>query len=71
LFTKYQVRDKWVPLLAVLSPILAFVFDVNSEAWFRGYKFGFEVLILNGLLMFLGLFFIRMTSSDALSKSET
>lgn len=64
LFTKYQVRDKWVPLLAVLSPLIAFVFDVNSEAWFNGYRFGFEVLILNGLLMFSGLLLIRKNGKD-------
>jgi SSS family transporter len=55
LFTKYPVNDKFVPFLAVLAPLTAFVFDLNSEKWFYGYKFGFEILILNGLLMFLGL----------------
>lgn len=59
LFTTYSIKDKFVPLLAVLSPLLAFVFDVNAESWFNGYKFGFEILILNGMLMFLGLFLVR------------
>jgi Na+/proline symporter len=59
LFTKWQVNDKWVPYVAVASPILAYIISSNSEAWFWGYKFGFEVLILNGLLMFIGLFLLR------------
>lgn len=59
LFTKYTVKDKWVPFLAVLAPLISFVINLNSEAWFNGYKFGFELLILNGLLMFVGLFLIR------------
>ena len=59
LFTKWQVNDKWVPYIAVAAPILAYLISSNSEAWLWGYKFGFEVLILNGLLMFIGLFLVR------------
>lgn len=59
LFTRWQVNDKWVPYVAVAAPILAYLISSNSEAWFWGYKFGFEVLILNGLLMFIGLFLLR------------
>ena len=59
LFTKWQVRDKWVPLLAVSAPVLTFLISQNSEKLLWGYKFGFEALILNGLLMFLGLVLIR------------
>jgi len=59
LFTKWQVRDKLVPYLAVAAPIMAYIISLNSEAWFGGYKFGFEILILNGFLMFSGLLLIR------------
>lgn len=59
LFTKWQVKDKLVPYLAVAAPIIAFIISSNSEAWLWGYKFGFEILILNGLLMFTGLWLIR------------
>ncbi|MBN7810195.1 sodium:solute symporter [Algoriphagus sp. H41] len=59
LFTKYQVKDRMVPYLAVLSPLLTFLIASNSEKLFWGYKFGFEALILNGALMFLGLFLLR------------
>lgn len=59
LFTKYGVKDKLVPYLAISAPLIAFVFDSYSEIWFYGYQFGFEILILNGLLMFLGLLLIR------------
>lgn len=59
LFTEYKIRDRWVPLLAVSAPLIAFIFDLNSEVWFYGYRFGFEILILNGMIMFLGLFLIR------------
>ncbi len=58
LFTRFKVKDKWVPLVAILSPIICYVLSDNSAAWF-GYKFGFELLILNGLLTFIGLIILR------------
>ncbi|MFL0352337.1 sodium:solute symporter [Xanthomarina sp. GH4-25] len=58
LFTKWQVRDKLVPVIAILSPILSYVISVNSAIWF-GFEFGFFILILNGFLTFLGLILIR------------
>ncbi|HSJ12309.1 MAG TPA: sodium:solute symporter [Gillisia sp.] len=58
LFTKWQVRDKLVPWIAVASPILSYLISINSLAWF-GFEFGFFILILNGFLTFLGLVLIR------------
>jgi SSS family transporter len=58
LFTRKQVIDRYVPFLAILSPVLTYLISLNSEALFWGYKFGFEVLILNGLIMFTGLLLI-------------
>ena len=55
LFTRRAVRDRWVPLLAILSPILSFLLSHFSEALFNGYKFGFELLIVNGGIMFAAL----------------
>ena len=59
LFTKWQVKDKFVPYLAVLAPVLAFLISKNSEKLLEDISLGFEILILNGLLMFIGLFLIR------------
>jgi SSS family transporter len=58
LFTKWQVKDRLVPIIAILSPILSYIISVNSSIWF-GFEFGFFILILNGLLTFLGLILIR------------
>ncbi|WP_445736789.1 sodium:solute symporter [Mariniflexile sp.] len=57
LFTKWQVKDKLVPIIAVLSPVLSYIISVNSTKWL-GFEFGFFILILNGLLTFLGLILI-------------
>ncbi|MEO9872545.1 sodium:solute symporter [Ekhidna sp.] len=62
IFTKWDVRDNLVPLVSILSPLLSCIINLNSETLLGGYKFGFEILILNGLIMFLGLIFIRKSS---------
>ena len=62
IFTQYELKDRFVPIICVASPILSFIINLNSEAWLGGYKFGFEILMLNGLLTFLGLLFIRKES---------
>ena len=59
LFTKYQVKDNYIWIVALLSPIISYVISHYSEVLLGGYKFGFEVLILNGALTFMGLFLLR------------
>ncbi len=58
LFTKWNVKDKLIPIVAIASPILSYIISKNSLDWF-GFEFGFFILILNGLLTFLGLILIR------------
>lgn len=55
LFTKLRVNDKLVPFIAIAAPVICYVLSTNSVRWFNGYKFGFELLIINGALVFLGL----------------
>ncbi|TAH42990.1 MAG: sodium:solute symporter [Bacteroidetes bacterium] len=59
LISKTQVKDKWVPLICLLSPLLCYYINDHSVAWMNGYKFGFELLILNGMLTYFGLYLIR------------
>ena len=55
IFMKSKIADKWVPLVAVVSPVLTYIVAQNSVEWFWGYQFGFELLIVNGLITFIGL----------------
>lgn len=55
IFTKRQVRDRWIPLVVIAAPVITWVIDVNSAAWFNGYVFSHERLILNALLTFVGM----------------
>jgi SSS family transporter len=59
LFARRAVHDAWVPVVCGLSPLLCFILQKNSEAWFGGYRIGFELLMLNGLLTVAGLWLIR------------
>jgi Na+/proline symporter len=51
---KKQVRDRYIPIVAVLSPILCYVIQHNSERWFNGYQFSYELLLINALFTFMG-----------------
>lgn len=59
LFSKAPVKDKLVPLICLISPVFCYVLNEYSEVLFNGYKFGFELLILNGMATYAGLVLIR------------
>ena len=58
LFSKWKIKDKLVPLVALATPILGYVISINSLKWF-GFEFNFFILVLNGALTYLGLVLIR------------
>jgi Na+/proline symporter len=59
LFTRFEVRDRAVPAVAIASPVICYFLSDYSVLLFNGYKFGFELLILNGFITFAGLFLFR------------
>jgi solute:Na+ symporter, SSS family len=60
------VIDKWVPVVAIASPVISFFISKYSEVLFWGYKFGFEILILNGLITMAGLLLISLKTENRL-----
>jgi len=46
-------------LVCLVCPVICYVIQLNSESWLNGYKFGFELLMLNGLLTYFGLHLLR------------
>jgi len=58
LFTKLNIKDKLVPFIAILAPILTYFISLYSNKWF-GFEFGFFVLVLNGFLTYIGLLIVR------------
>lgn len=59
LLSKRPVNDKFVPYVVILSPIISVILDYNSAAWFNGYIFGFEILIVNAAITCLGLYLLK------------
>ena len=55
IFTKKQVRDRWIPIAVIAAPVITWIIDVNSKEWFNGYEFSHERLILNAALTALGM----------------
>ena len=53
--TRKKVKDRYVPLVALAAPVLCLVLQLNSERWFNGYRFSYELLVMNAGLTFLGL----------------
>jgi len=55
LFTRRSVNDRLTPWIAIVSPVICYFLSLYSERLFNGYKFGFELLLVNGFLTFMGL----------------
>jgi len=59
IFTKRQLPNSWiVTLVCLIAPMLSYIISMNAKSWFNGYQIGIELLIVNGLLTFAGLWFI-------------
>ncbi len=58
LLTKYQVKDRFMPYVAILSPLLCYILDYAGKE-FLGFGFGFTILIVNGLFTFAGMYIFR------------
>jgi Na+/proline symporter len=54
LLNKRLVKDIYIPLVAIICPIVSYILDIYSKDWFD-YQIGFEILFINGGLTFLGL----------------
>jgi hypothetical protein len=59
IFTKHQIKDKYVWIVAILSVTICYVLGKLPPEHIGGYVFGYELLPLNGLITFIGLLLIR------------
>jgi SSS family transporter len=64
IITKRQVRDKLVPLVCLASPAICYFLSANSTKWFSGYEIGLEILLINGLITFAGLWLISTSPRE-------
>lgn len=65
LFVKNRgVRDKLVPIICVMAPILCLVLNTNSKTLMGGYVFDNELIVVNGLITFIGLLLISKPTTS-------
>ena len=70
LFTRREPRDGWVPMVCVASPLLCYGADALARSLW-GYRFGYELLMLNGALTFLGLYISSQDTRSAASQTPS
>ncbi|WP_438973507.1 sodium:solute symporter [Polaribacter sp.] len=58
LFTKLKSKDKWIPLICILSPIITYFLNYFSLILY-GFNFGYALLIVNGCVTFIGLYLLK------------
>ncbi len=58
IFTKYSIKDKYAWMVAIVSVLLSYSIGKIPSESIGGYVIGYELLIINGLLTFIGLLFI-------------
>lgn len=63
LLTRRAVSGWVVPMIAVICPAISYLITLYAPVWFDGFRIGIEVLILNGALMFAGLWIVSRKSS--------
>lgn len=64
-----QVHDKAVPFICVVSPAICYYLSTNSAKLLGGYVFDYELIIVNGLITFIGLFIFSQNKSKVKSQS--
>ncbi len=64
IFMKRKLGGVWVPVVCLISPLLSYWISANSQTWFSGYKISIEILIINGLITFLGLWLISKKGDE-------
>ncbi len=64
LFTKIKVKNRFIPIVAIIAPILSYIISTYSPVLLNGYQIGFELLIINGILTFIGLLIIGLYNTN-------
>ena len=63
IFTNYKIHDKYSIIVCILSVIFTSLIFIDPLSVFEKYRIGYELLPINGLITFLGLYLIRKTTT--------
>lgn len=64
ILTKRNLNNKWVAIVCILAPILCYVLEFYQKAILGDFKIGQELLIINGLFTFIGLWLISSANTE-------
>lgn len=64
ILTNRKPNEQFVPLICLLSPLVCWLLSEHSKEWFNGYQFGVELLLVNGLITFIGLLLLSKKEND-------
>lgn len=71
IFSKRNVKDSLVPVVCIIAPVICYLIDTYQSTWFGNFQIGLELLIVNGLLTYIGLLLISKKSSDKVPLTTT
>ena len=63
IFSKCRPADKYVPIAAIAGVVLSLILQLNSERWFGGYKFSYEILLFNASFTAIGMWLLSLKNS--------
>jgi hypothetical protein len=64
------VKGVAVPFIAVACPLISWILSKNVPLWFNGYTIGYEMVVINGALMYLGLFLFSTKNDTAIEPQK-
>ena len=67
IFTKRKVTEKLIPIVCLAAPALCYLFEANQALLLNNYKVGIELLLINGILTFIGVYLISSKDSSAIN----
>jgi Na+/proline symporter len=59
LLTKRKVKQRALPIIAIVSPLLCYILSSNAESWLGGYQFSYEIIVVNAAFTMLGMWIAR------------
>ncbi len=64
IFTKKTAQGPGLLIVCLIAPVIVYIIDKNASEWLFGYQFGYEKLLLNGLLTFIGIWLVATLQKD-------
>ena len=70
IFSKRKLKEIYVPIVCIVSPLICYLISLNSVKFLNGYVFSHELLILNGILTFGGLYVVSIKEKNKIIADE-